>query len=236
MNDQTPGTGQAAQPLVISHENSLGKLRALGWEPRTIYDIGAFQGVWSDRVRRIFPDSEIIQFEANAENAPALAHRGFRHFLTALAAEDNDTRIFFAAKNAVATGNSLYRENTAFYAGENLILRQVVTRRLDSLVAEHKLNPAQLIKIDVQGAELEVIAGAAAAMASCEALIVEASLLAYNEGAPLFGDVVSVLTQLGFKCVDLSEIAMQAGMILQLDLLFVREPLYQKLHAAAGLT
>lgn len=221
--------------IPISHGHTLERLRLLGWTPRTVYDIGAFQGLWSKRVHQIFPDSEVIQFEANPANQPALMRKGLRHFIVALGARDNEERVFFTPKTVVATGASLYRENTSFYEDQNLITYKVLTRRLDSLSAEQQLPPAQLIKIDVQGAELDVIAGAAETMKGCDALILETSLLNYNKGAPLFGEVVSAVTKLGFACVDLCEVHQLLGVVIQLDLLFVRKPLYQRFYAASGL-
>ena len=51
-----------------------------------------------------------------------------------------------------------------------------------------------------------------------------------------FGDVVAVVTEMGFKCVDICEIhRIGPNLVLQVDLLFVREHLFRKYHAAAGL-
>jgi FkbM family methyltransferase len=220
----------------FSHATALARLRQMGFAPGSVYDIGAFHGQWSKDATRIFPGANFVQFEANADNEAALAGSGQQFFITALAATDGEERAFYSPKQVIATGASLYRENTGFYADENLVTRKAVTARLDTLAAAHKLEPAQLIKIDVQGAELDVLAGAQETMKHCEALIVETSLLNYNKGAPLFGEVVAAVDRLGLTCVDICEInRIGPGMILQIDLLFVRDTLYQKYYAAAGL-
>ena len=136
----------------------------------------------------------------------------------------------------VRSGSILPLRPMIQHANENLDMRKAVTARLDTLVAKKKLNHAQLIKMDVQGAELDVLAGAEDALKHCDVLIVEMSLLNYNKGAPLFSDVVAAVSQLGLKCVDICEIhRLGPGLIFQIDLLFVRDSLYRKYYSAAGL-
>jgi len=221
---------------VFSHQDALGRLRDLGWRPRVVYDIGAYHGYWSSAVKKIFPAAECVMFEANPDNAAILKQSANRYFIAVLGHEDGVERSFFAPNEVVATGASLYRENTVHYTGSGYTTRKVVTSRLDSLVAAQKLDPPDLIKIDVQGAELDVIAGGPDALSHAQALIIETSILNYNRGAPLFGEVVAAVTALGFRCVDFCELhRIGTNFILQLDLLFVREPIYQKYYAAAGL-
>ena len=96
--------------------------------------------------------------------------------------------------------------------------------------------PADLIKIDVQGAELDVIAGAKTALSRCEALIIELSLASYNKDAPLIGETLPAITQLGFRCVDICELhRAPAGNVLQADFLFVKPALFAAIGKASGL-
>ena len=143
----------------LSHRNALLRLKALGFAPATIYDIGAYRGGWTRLAAEVFPDAAFVLFEANADNAAHLA--GLRHFTVALSAADGEKPLFLP-REGDATGTSLYRENSAHYDPGNLVVRKVATARLDTLVAAERLPPADLIKIDVQGAELDVIAGAKA--------------------------------------------------------------------------
>jgi hypothetical protein len=102
-------------------------------------------------------------------------------------------------------------------------------------VARDTLPPPDLIKIDVQGAELDVLAGAPDALRNASALIVEVSLVDYNTGAPLIADVMAATDREGFKCVDLCEVhRTPANFVLQLDLLFARPALFAKYGKVAG--
>jgi FkbM family methyltransferase len=217
----------------LSHRNALLRLKALGFQPATIYDIGAYRGGWTRLASEVFPDAAFILFEANADNAPHLA--GLRHFTVALSGGDGEKPLYLP-REGDATGTSLYRETSAHYEAGNLLVRTVATARLDTLVAAERLPPADLIKIDVQGAELDVIAGAKTALSRCEALIAELSFAGYNKDAPLIGETLPAITQLGFRCVDICELhRADAGNVLQADFLFVKPALFAALGKASGL-
>jgi FkbM family methyltransferase len=219
----------------LSHRNALMRLKTLGFAPKTIYDIGAYRGGWTRLAREVFPDAAFVLFEANADNAAHLRKAGLRHYTVALAAEDGEKALFLP-REGDATGTSLYRENSAHYDADNLVVRRVAAARLDTLVAAQRLPPAELVKIDVQGAELDVIAGAKTALAHCQALIVELSLASYNKDAPLIGETLPAVTQHGLRCIDICELHRSpAGGVLQADFLFVKPKLFDALCVQAGL-
>jgi FkbM family methyltransferase len=217
----------------LSHRNALLRLKALGFQPATIYDIGAYRGGWTRLAAEVFPQATFVLFEANADNAAHLA--GLHHFTVALSAADGEKPLFLP-REGDATGTSFYRENSAHYDPGNLVVRKVATARLDTLVVAEKLPPADLIKIDVQGAELDVIAGAKIALSRCEALIAELSLASYNKDAPLIGETLPAITHNGFRCVDICELhRADAGNVLQADFLFVKPALFAAIGKVSGL-
>jgi FkbM family methyltransferase len=219
----------------LSHRNALKRLEAQGFAPATVYDIGAYRGGWTEIAARVFPAAAFILFEANADNAAYLQAAGRRHFTMALAAEDGEKALFLP-RQGDATGTSLYRENSTHYVAGNLVVRKVATARLDTLVAAQGLAPAELIKIDVQGAELDVIAGAKAALAYCQALVVELSLGSYNKDAPQIAETMPAIARHGLRCIDICELHRSpAGGVLQADFLFVKPDLFDALCAQAGL-
>jgi FkbM family methyltransferase len=219
----------------ISHSNALARLKSVGFVPRTIYDIGAYRGGWTRLAAEVFPTAQFVLFEANADHAGELASTGHRHLIAALGAHDGDARLFHVPREGDVTGASLYVENTAHYAASNLQVREVETARLDTLVARERLPAPDLIKIDVQGAELDVVAGAGETLRGASALVVELSFTDYNESAPLIAEAMPAIDRAGFTCADLCEVhRTEQGFVLQLDLLFVRPALFAKYCAAAG--
>ncbi len=229
-----PWTRRKAEKL--SHRNALARLKSLGFAPGVIYDIGAYRGGWARLASEVFPAAQIVLLEANADQAATLAALGHRHVIAALGAADGDRRPFHVPRAGDVTGASLYLENTAHYAASNRDVRALETVRLDTLVARERLPAPALVKIDVQGAELDVLAGGAETLRAAQALIVEVSLVDYNKGGPLIADVMAALDRAGWRCADLCEVHRTAGhFVLQLDLLFVRPPLFDKYGAAAGI-
>jgi len=229
-----PWTRRKAEKL--SHRNALGRLKSLGFAPAVIYDIGAYRGGWTRLASEVFPAARFVLFEANADHAGALATLGHRHIMAALGAADGDRRPFHVPRAGDVTGASLYLEQTTHYAASNLDVRALALARLDTIVAREQLPVPDLVKIDVQGAELDVLAGAGDTLRGTQALIVEVSLVDYNRNAPLMADVIAALDRAGFRCADLCEVHRTGGnFVLQLDLLFVRPPLFAKYGAAAGI-
>jgi len=219
----------------LTHKNALMRLKSLGFTPAVIYDIGAYRGGWTRAAAQVFPAAQFVLFEANRDHAGELAASGHKHLIAALGGDDGGARAFHVPRAGDVTGASLYVENTSHYAEPNLEVREVATMRLDTLVAREKLTPPDLVKIDVQGAELEVLAGAATTLAGTSALMVEVSLVDYNRRAPLMAEVIAAVDRIGFRCADLAEVhRTPARFVLQLDLLFAREPLFAKYGAAAG--
>ncbi len=228
-----PWSRRKAQKL--SHRNALGRLKSLGFEPGTVYDIGAYRGGWTRLASEVFRAAQFILFEANADHAAALEGCGQQHIIAALGAADGGERAFHVPRAGDVTGASLYVENTGHYAAPNLEVRWVETVRLDTLAARERLPLPDLVKIDVQGAELDVLAGAGETLRGAQALIVEVSLVDYNRNAPLIADVIAALDRAGFHCADVCEVhRAPANFVLQLDLLFVRPSLFAKYGAAAG--
>ena len=80
-----------------------------------------------------------------------------------------------------------------------------------------------LLKLDVQGYELEVLAGATRTLATASAVVLEVSLLPYNEGAPLFGEVVAFMRSRGFLVYDIVSTRRRRAdsALFQADIVFV---------------
>jgi FkbM family methyltransferase len=208
----------------------------MGFMPKVIYDIGAYRGGWSKAASEVFPAAEFVMFDANADNEPHLAATGRRYVITALSSEDAAAKALFLPQTGDSTGTSLYIENTSHYAKENLQVRTVPTMRLDTIVAKQGLPRPDLVKLDVQGAELDVMKGATDALSNCGAMVLETSFVTYNKSAPLIADVIAALDRNEWKCVDICELhRTDNGVALQVDLLFVKPVLFEKFCSAAGL-
>ncbi|MBI1218202.1 MAG: FkbM family methyltransferase [Rhodobacteraceae bacterium] len=176
----------------------------------TIVDVGAVPaGTDAERFFMLldhFPGSQIHGFEVDPDVCARLnadARPGVRYHPHVLAAAAGHAVLNLTA-NPLCT--SLYPPNAAFLApyraaalAERIGTREVATIRLDDFLAAERIGPVDFIKLDVQGAELDVLRGAQAALGAVSALLSEVEFVALYEGQPLFGDVCRYLGTLGFQ-------------------------------------
>jgi len=209
----------------MSLGHGLTLLRKLGWHPSAILDVGAYRGQWSQMAHQIYPQAFVLMIEAQPKLQPVLqtlaaAHPekfGFRRAL--LGPERRDAVDFFQMDVPITTGSSLYEEQTRF--ARSVIKLSML--RLDDVVAEYGGRRFQMLKLDVQGAELDILKGATATLRDIEVLVVELSVVEYNKGAPLFADMIAALKDLGFLMFDVYPLARsQTGALLQVDGIFLR--------------
>jgi len=204
----------------------LQRLAARGFAPRGLLDIGAYEGEWAELALQVFPSGRILMIEAQPRLRPrltALANARSDRLASEIALlgrEDREAVTFFQMDTPFgSTGSSIYDEQTDF-ARTPLALPM---RRLDGVASRHPWAPFELMKIDVQGAELEVLAGAGEVLREVQAVFMEISFAEYNRGAPLFVETVAAMDRYGFWLTDLADLRRgRAGALLQADALFLR--------------
>ena len=93
----------------------------------------------------------------------------------------------------------------------------------DLLVQEDWLGPVDLLKLDVQGAELLVLRGAEKSLPRVRLVFVEVSFRPIYEGSAVFADVYAFLRGHGFRMLSMEEgFRGTDGELLQSDVLFSR--------------
>ena len=105
------------------------------------------------------------------------------------------------------TGSSVFEENTD-YDRETVQLPMLT---LDTLVDVSSLEAPFLLKLDVQGYEIEVLKGANTLLAKADIVLLEVSILEYNKGAPLIAEVIGFMDAHGFSMFDITELKRTSG-------------------------
>jgi FkbM family methyltransferase len=206
----------------------LSRLRDLGFAPTGILDVGAYEGNFSRGARQIFREAYILMIDALAEKGPKLAdicrEVGNADCLIAMLGDrEMEASSFFVVNAEIVSdlnksGSSKFKENSNFPIEE----RTLPQRALRSVLADRG-QTFQLLKLDVQGAELDVLRGLGSELSNVEVILMEISLVNYNKGAPLIDVVLSELSGMGFVVYDIVEERRDLdGRLLQIDGLFVR--------------
>lgn len=197
--------------------------------PRTVIDVGANVGQFAIASAKLFSDVKIYSFEPNPDCLSSLKKN--------ISALSNDVRVYSVALGGTE-GEVTFHVNS--HSHSSSILRLAETHKaafpdamecrdinvrmstLDAMLAEVTLTPPVLLKLDVQGFETQVLAGAGNTLQQVDYVILEASFKPMYEGEMAFLDVISLMGRLGFEFLRpvgwLPDTG--TGEILQADLLF----------------
>lgn len=205
----------------------LNLLSTYGFSPRTILDIGAYQGDWTRMIKVIFPLSKVFMIEATPDKKSILKKvKEASGFEIALLGKKNKKSVdFYTAdprQTNITTGNSIYLEKTKYFDKKLKVKLPMIT--LDELVKKRKLKNIDFIKIDTQGSELDILKGGEKTIKSVELILLETQNLEYNSGAPFMEDVIIDMKSYGFRLYDIVEIHyLPTGELFQVDLLFAKK-------------
>jgi FkbM family methyltransferase len=179
-----------------------------------VADVGAANGLPSNLIP-LGRTATILLFEPNADSAKALAghlrgcgYKDPRVLPVALASSDGPRTLYVTNQ---PTGTSLLKPGSDYFnrfgnPAYFYPVREVTveTRRLDGVLSEAGLQRLDALKIDTQGAELEILTGLGQVFAN-DTLCVEVEI-GYPGGyidQPGFGDLDRLITGAGFYLFDL---------------------------------
>ncbi len=221
--------GTPAAALSLAHLDSLELLELLAAKPpATIYDIGANVGTWTCLAKSLFPHARVEAFE------PLATH--FAGFAQWTAPWGQDVRLHpcalgptegraimqvmdFSDASSLLPATAAGLQEFKIKPAAN---QEVPVIPLDLLVAREKLPAPDLIKLDVQGYELEVLRGGEQCLQHARAVLCEVSFAKFYEGQPLFHEVVAFLGARGFSLHALGESTPLGILLVQTDALFLR--------------
>ena len=215
-----------AAGLELGHLDSLELLELLRDNPpKVIYDIGAFSGTWTLLAKAIFPNSEVHAFEPLASLASDFSERTghvagvYRH---PVAIGSTRGRLPLQLANALDCSSLLKigAEQTRQFHVTSAGTEMVDVERLDEYVGRNGLPLPNLIKLDVQGFELEALRGADECLKAAYAVISEVSFIELYQGQCLFGDIVEFLKDRKFLTRAFSVATSLGRPLIQTDVLF----------------
>lgn len=204
------------------------------WQPNAIIDVGANVGCWTRRGRQVFPNTKFMMYEAfenfadPLKKAKAESPDGTVDFaIEVLSGEAEDVQFWAEG----ATGNSMFPQLLG-RGGRGHGDIKPVTRTTKTLDSARKLSflaneRVDILKLDVQGAELEVLKGATEMLKEASFVQFESSVIEYNKGGSCQYEVDELLRHHGFYLYDLGDLQRNNGLfrttgVGQYDALYMR--------------
>jgi FkbM family methyltransferase len=204
----------------------LEDIRARGFVPRGIIDVGANRGEWTKLALAVFPGTPVLMIEPQDEMEVYLA-----------ALTRSLPGCYFVKAGAGRKPGELVQTIWEDYAGSSFLPeadtslaragKQRKTRivTMDSVLAQdYPQFIPDLVKLDIQGFELEALSGAETLFSRTEVFILEASLFQFLPRQPIAREVISFMSGRGYELYDIPGRCRRPhdGALGQLNLAFVK--------------
>jgi FkbM family methyltransferase len=205
--------------------DALSLLFRLGYRPRAIIDGGANRGQWFAAASRVFSPARYELIEPVPACHPALE---------SLAASSTKVTLHKVALTAPGRSTLAMAGGTAAGGTGSFVVdhddprAQIVcpATTLDSLFAgELRRDDRTLLKLDLEGHEMEALQGASELLPNVEVAVVEAQFFPIaGNGLPCFDDVVRFMHDCGFITYDVATLGgrRRDGRLVLGDVVFVR--------------
>jgi FkbM family methyltransferase len=167
------------------------------FDPIRILDIGANNGQFYIESKKIFPNAYFLLVEGNEYCEPSLKTLGVDYKISLLSDKIKEVNFYIRKEEYTCTGNSIYREKTSFYDDDNKVL--IVKKHTNTLSNLLGTEYFDLIKIDVQGSEIDIMNGGLDIIKNCKGVLMEVSLEEFNEGSPTIEYTIEFMKKLNFE-------------------------------------
>ena len=194
-NDYLKGNPQST--LMIKY---LLFLRKIGYNPRVVYDVGAYNTSFANLVTEIFPDARVILFEASKEHCETMV--GYEYYNCCLGDVSSEIDFYELSNNDKV--KSYYKPKT-FDDTDNKVSK-IVVETLDEVATRKGLPFPDLVRIDCCGAERDVILGGKLTLQLTKYLIVNLQNEEFFMGAPLAITSGSIIKSLGYDVKDILDL------------------------------
>jgi FkbM family methyltransferase len=226
---------KSARNALIRKWQFLGNLQI-----KTIIDVGANEGQFADEILNIFPQAEIYSFEPLKDCYQKLESKFKNHkriHTNNFALGERNGEIVFQRSSASPSSSILQMSRlhkNLFPYTADLYEEKVNLKRLDEVLSADQLEAGVLLKIDVQGAEMQVIKGADKILKNVDIIISEVSYASLYENQPLAKEIIYLLESFGFKYIGNLEQFNSPSTKAPLfaDAIFVNNEIYNRLYKA----
>jgi FkbM family methyltransferase len=180
--------------------SALERLRTNRFNPRRIFDVGAYFGEFTRLCRRLWPSAELVCFEVLPHCVDQLRnwcdHDGHTAVVECLLGAEYRHAVPF---HEMETASSVLEEHVLQVAPTSTYPMETI----DEVVEMDGQGAPDLLKLDVQGYELEVLKGAERTLPQVSAVLAEVNLIDIHKGAPLLDELVTFMRERRFITYDI---------------------------------
>lgn len=190
-----------------------------------IFDIGAYVGTWTQLAISILPNAKLYLFEPIGINFQKLKENlgklnNCELFNLGIGTNEYKTNINVANRSDASSILNLEDYTTKTYNILNQRKEEIAIYSLDYVIAVNKLPKPNIIKIDIQGFELEAFKGALETLKTVQYIICEVSFIPFYKDQPLFSDIITFLNEHNFEVSAFSTSTELGKQLEQTDVLF----------------
>jgi len=203
-------------------KESLKRLATSGFSPRLVIDVGAYHGDFAAYALETWPKCRVRCFEPQPGKKARIEARfdsdeRVRVYPELLSRRSHERLTL----SLVETASSVLKEHVVQHEGSI----ELSSWALDDWWQEHgEVDSPDLVKLDVQGYELEILKGSEALLKTVSVVIAEVNLLDIHAGVPLVDEFSSWLADRGFVAFDVAGLTRRPldQALWQMDLVYVK--------------
>lgn len=214
--------GDTSRPIANT-ASFLEDLQARGFDPQGIIDIGANAGEWTKMAKRIFPQAHILMIEPQEEMKYYLDEicRSYRSVDYVQAGAGSETGELVQTIWPDLAGSSFLpvASEEKLKSGTQ---RRTPVFTVNQLLEERKNFTPDLVKLDVQGFEIQALKGASKCFGITQVFIMETSLYRFFKNMPITRNCIEYMADNGYELYDITDYLRRPldGALAQIDLAF----------------
>ena len=219
-------SGEAGNPSACSLRQRLFKqLAGKGFSPTHIIDVGAHMGEWSRDAHKMFPNSAFTLIEPQIEMKPYLdqfcADAKNAKWILAGAGPAKGELLFTIASRS---DSSSFTYSQADAAEQGLEQRLVPVVTLNLICEQSTLPIPEIVKIDAEGFDLNVMAGAQKLLGVTELFFVEVPLFDFWPDQS-FHNITGFMREQGYEPYDVTDLNRRPsdGALAMMELAFAKK-------------
>lgn len=200
---------------------------------KTIFDVGANTGGTINKYANLFPNAKIFGFEPFEETFKILGNSTIHNpnvSLHQLAISDNIGEETFYVNQGVDTNSllpSIHQGNRLDAQTKTVREIRVKTDTIDHFSSKREISKIDILKLDIQGAELKALEGAGNLIKTenLSLIYLEVSFVQIYRDQVLFHEVFNYLNSNGFSLIDIYNPYYHNYKLVYADTIFIRQDL-----------